>query len=311
MSAEDFADKTTIVSGETVFSQFKKVEQAPPALVVMIGPTALIGKQFLITKNEHMIGRHPECDIYLDDRSVSRNHAKVGVDALGKVRISDLGSANKTLVKNIQLQPNLPFELENNDQIKCGNVVFKFLEKGSIESIANQALSDKAIKDVLTGAYTKGALMDQGPEAVKRSQQLQQPLSLIVFDLDHFKKINDKYGHPGGDYVLKELGRVVLNKVVRSEDFFARFGGEEFVLVLLQSNLQIGAEVAERLRKTIEEHTFNFQGQLIPVTISVGVAQLQGTMHSWEDLFAKADAAAYASKKAGRNQVTVANYDAP
>lgn len=305
MSENELSEKTTIVSGETVVSQFKKIREVPPALVVIFGPTALIGKQFLLTQTEYIIGRNNDCDIFIDERSVSRNHARVNVSLAGHVTLSDLGSANKTVVSETQLQPNLPFELQNNDQIKCGNVILKFLEKGNPESIATQTMSDKALKDVLTGAYTKRALLDRGPEVIKRSIQLEEPLSLLVFDLDHFKKVNDLFGHPGGDYVLKEFGRVVLNKVVRTEDFFARYGGEEFVLILLNSNLAIGSEVAERLRKTIETHTFNYNNQIIPITISIGVAERKIEENRWEQLFDRADQAAYSSKKLGRNRVTV------
>lgn len=305
MSDNDFLEKTTIVSGDTVVSQFKKMREVPPALVVIFGPTALIGKQFLLTKSEYIIGRSNECDIFIDERSVSRNHARVVVNLLGQVTLADLGSANKTVVAATQLQPNLPFDLNNNDQIKCGNVILKFLEKGNPESVATQTMSDKALKDVLTGAYTKRALLDRGPEVMKRAIQLEEPLSLLVFDLDHFKKVNDLFGHPGGDYVLKEFGRVVLNKVVRSEDFFARYGGEEFVLILLNSNLTIGSEVAERLRKTIETHTFNYNNQIIPITISIGVTERKPEEVEWDKLFDRADQAAYSSKKSGRNCVTV------
>lgn len=307
MSENDYLEKTTIVSGDTVVSQFKKIREVPPALVVIFGPTALIGKQFLLTKPEYIIGRSNECDIFIDERSVSRNHARLIVSFLGQVTLSDLGSANKTFVASTQLQPNLPFELKNNDQIKCGNVILKYLEKGNPESVATQTMSDMALKDVLTGAYTKRALLDRGPEVIKRAIQLEEPISLLVFDLDHFKKVNDLFGHPGGDYVLKEFGRIVLNKVVRSEDFFARYGGEEFVLILLNSNLVIGSEVAERLRKTIEMHTFNYNNQIIPVTISIGVAERKATETDWDKVFNRADQAAYTSKKSGRNCVTVAS----
>jgi diguanylate cyclase (GGDEF)-like protein len=305
MSQDDFTEKTTIVSGETIGSQFQRAGDAPPSLVVLIGPTALIGRQFLLNKRELLIGRSSECDIQIDDRSVSRNHAKITVDPTGVI-LTDLNSANKTIVKETKLQPNLPYKLENNDQIKCGNVIFKFYEKGNLQAFANQALLEKALKDPLTGAYTKGALLERGPEVVRRSQSLNQPLTILVFDIDHFKKINDTHGHLGGDYVLKELGRLVLNNVIRSEDFFARYGGEEFVLVLLNTKAEVGAEVAERLRATIQSHIFNYNGVIIPVTVSVGVAERSPNDKGWDDLFNRADRALYQSKQSGRNRVTMA-----
>jgi len=306
MNEDDFTEKTTIVSGDTIGSQVQRADSAPPSLVVLIGPTALIGRQFVLNKREFLIGRSSECDIHVDDRSVSRNHAKLSIDSTGVI-LTDLNSANKTLVKETRLQPNLPFKLENNDQIKCGNVIFKFYEKGNLQAYANQTLMEKAHKDGLTAAYTKSALLERGPEVIRRAQSQSEPLSVLVFDLDHFKKINDTNGHPGGDYVLRELGRLILNNVIRSEDFFARYGGEEFVLVLLNSNAEIGAEVAERLRSTVQSHIFNYNGTIIPVTISVGVAELSDQDKNWDDLFSRADRALYQSKQSGRNRVTMAS----
>jgi two-component system, cell cycle response regulator len=306
MTDDDFAEKTAIVTGDTIGSQFQKADSAPPSLVVLIGPTALIGRQFFLTKREYLIGRSSDCEIHIDDRSVSRNHAKILFDGKGVI-LTDLNSANKTLVKETQLQPNLPFRLENNDQIKCGNVIFKFYEKGNLQAYANQALMEKALKDTLTGAYTKGALLERGPEVIKRSQSQAEDLTILVFDIDHFKKINDTHGHPGGDYVLKELGRLIINSVIRSEDFFARYGGEEFVLVLLKSNQKVGLEVAERLRSTVQNHIFNYHGAIVPVTISVGVAQRDSQDKQWDDLFSRADKALYQSKQSGRNRVTMAS----
>lgn len=304
MDHNDFTEKTTIVSGDTIGSQVQRADKAPPSLVVLIGPTVLIGRQFVLNKKEYTIGRSSECDIHIDDRSVSRNHAKINVDSSGVI-LTDLNSANKTLVKETQLQPNLPYKLENNDQIKCGNVIFKFYEKGNLQAFANQALMEKALKDSLTGAYSKGALLERGPEVIRLSQSQSEPLTILVFDIDHFKKTNDQYGHSAGDYVLKELGRLILNSVIRSEDFFARYGGEEFVLVLLNSKASIGAEVAERLRSTVESHIFNYNGVIIPVTISIGVAEKMDQDRDWQEFFDRADKALYQSKQSGRNRVTM------
>lgn len=193
----------------------------------------------------------------------------------------------------------------NNDQIKTGNVIFKFLEKGNLESISNQQVFEKASKDALTGAFSKGALLEKGPESVKRADVLTEPLSVITFDIDHFKKINDTFGHPGGDYVLKELGQLIQSKLVRSNDYFARFGGEEFVIILQATPIKTAHEVAERVRQTVEMHTFTFEGKSVKVTISIGVSTKVLT-DTWEKMYNRADQALYQSKQSGRNKVTVA-----
>lgn len=197
-----------------------------------------------------------------------------------------------------------PCILKNNDQIKTGNVIFKFLERGNIEALTAQALFEKANRDALTGIYSKGALLERGPEAIKRSEVLSEPLSVMVFDIDHFKKINDTHGHPCGDYVLKDLCKAV-NKLIRSNDFFARYGGEEFVLILSGTPNKIAGEIAERVRLTIQTHEFNFEGKKIPVTVSVGITSKQGADSDWSTIFDRADKALFVSKQNGRNRVTI------
>lgn len=304
-NGEDFSEKTTIISGETLGSQFQKVQKAPPSLVIVMGPVAFIGKQFFLDQPRLSIGRSVESNIQLLDRSVSRNHAEIKVDATG-VYITDLNSANKTYVNEVKLQPNVPFKLRDEDQIKMGNFVLKFFEKGNLQSYATQKIIEKSLKDPLTGAYSKAALLERAPQAVRRSMQTSEPLTLIIFDIDHFKKINDQYGHPGGDSVLRELGQFVSNSVIRQEDFFARYGGEEFIILLIASSLKVGAEVAERLRVAIQKHDFFYNGVKIPVTISLGVGQLQSQDGSWENFFDRVDKALYQSKQSGRNRVTLA-----
>lgn len=305
MAAEDISEKTSIVTGETFSGRMRAADEAPPALVVLVGPQGYVGKQFPLTSSEHILGRTVECSIYLDDRSVSRTHARLMIVGQ-EVTICDLGSANKTVVNGQILSPMAPFRMKNNDQVKIGNVILKFLEKGNIEALANKELNDKATKDALTGANSKGALLERGPELMKRAETLGENLSIIVLDIDFFKKINDKLGHPAGDLVLKELSQIISTKVVRAHDFFARYGGEEFVIMLVSAPIKAASEVAERIRATIEQHHFESDGQKIPVTISCGVAARKPEELNWEDLFKRADQALYHSKQNGRNKVTVA-----
>jgi two-component system cell cycle response regulator len=303
----DESEKTSIVASDTFKGKIKAADDAPPALVVLMGPTGYVGKQFALTEPESVIGRSIECQIFIDDRSVSRNHSRINVVG-NDVTITDMGSSNKTIVgADRALEAGESYRLSNNEQIKTGNVIFKFLEQGNLEAITNKELNEKAEKDALTGAFSKGALLEKGPEAIKRSEFLNEELSILVFDLDHFKKINDNYGHAGGDFVLKTLSRIVGTKMVRSMDYFARYGGEEFVIILQGSPIKTALEVAERIRTTIETSAFTFEGKNIPVTISVGVASRLSSEAQWEALFQRADEALYKSKQSGRNRVTAAN----
>jgi diguanylate cyclase (GGDEF)-like protein len=195
--------------------------------------------------------------------------------------------------------------LRNNDQVKTGNVIFKFLERGNIESMTAAQTFDRVQTDALTGVNNKGALINHAPGAFKKAEMLGVPLSVLTFDIDHFKKVNDTYGHPAGDYVLREITKVVKSRLIRENDFFARSGGEEFVLILLGSNQTQAAEVASRIRQTIQNHVFQFEGQRIPVTISLGVASKTSADKDWNGIFERADKALYQSKNQGRNRVTV------
>jgi diguanylate cyclase (GGDEF)-like protein len=163
---------------------------------------------------------------------------------------------------------------------------------------------DRAQIDSLTQIYNKGAYLAKVEELFKRSRLTETPMSLVVFDLDNFKKINDTYGHSAGDYVLTELSAVVQNTLIRQGDFFARFGGEEFVILMAGCPLKRAIEIAERIRSTIEKHSFIFEGAQLIVTISVGVATLEADMITSNLLFEKADQACYVSKKSGKNRVS-------
>lgn len=304
-SGSDSESEKTVFSSDTFQGKIQSAENTPPSLVVLIGPPGYTGKQWPLTKPESIVGRSVECEIFIDDRSLSRNHCRfllVGSD----VTVADMVSTNKTIVNGMTLSAQTPHKLKNNDQIKTGNVVFKFLEKGSLEALSSQEVQERVAKDPLTGAYTKAELLQRAPELIKRAETLGEPLSMIVFDIDFFKKINDTYGHPGGDYVLKELGRVVGTKLVRSQDYFSRFGGEEFVIILLGSNSRQAWDVAERIRTTVSGHHFVYEGTQVPVTVSLGIAEKQSSEKSWEVLFDRADKALYQSKKTGRNKVTLA-----
>ncbi len=306
MSAADDSrndDKTNVVSGDTLKVRLTEVVNAPPALVLLMGPAHMVGKQWPITKSEMFIGRVVEAHIFVDDRSLSKKHARIILGMNNEVKFEDLNSTNGTEVNGSLTIANTPHKLKNNDQLKLGNIIFKFIEKGNIESVANKGTYDRTQLDPLTQIYNKGALNATGEEVFRRAKLTETPMTVIVFDLDHFKKVNDNYGHAAGDYVLREVSSIVQNRLIRQGDFFARFGGEEFCLLLVGGTLQRGVEVAERIRQTIENNEFMYNGSKLPVTLSAGVATLEASTNSWPELFERADQAAYKAKKAGRNRV--------
>lgn len=299
------SEKTVISAGLTVNRRIQEATKVPPSIMMLEGPAGYVGKQWPIDKSEMIIGRSMSSQVFVDDKSVSRSHTKLILKD-DQVYVMDLESSNKTVVNDEAIPPMTPVLVNDNDTVKTGNVIFKFRAKGSLEAHAMEKLQEKSERDALTGAFNKGALAMRGQESFKRAKLLKVPISIAVFDLDFFKKINDNpnLGHPGGDFVLKEVVQVISTKLIRADDFLARYGGEEFVVILFGSNLTQALEIGERLRATIEGHKFVYNGFEVPVTISVGVSTKQPEMSTWEELFAVADQALYQSKRGGRNRVT-------
>lgn len=304
--SKDLTDKTSVLQSDTFKLRIAQAGQAPPSLVMLVGPVASVGRQWPIEDTDRIIGRAPTAHIYVDDKSVSKFHAKL-VMAGGDVSVIDLESTNKTVVNGRQIQSLVPHKLSNNDQIKVGNIIFKFLERGSIETVASAATFDRSQTDALTGIANRGAMMARAPELFKRSELLGITFTLMLFDIDKFKQVNDTYGHPAGDYVLAEISKVIRDKLIRGNDFFARAGGEEFALMLLGSPPRQAEEIGERIRATIENHEFTFDNKRLPVTISIGIAFKNERDASWEFIYERADKALYQSKNSGRNRVSVAS----
>lgn len=165
--------------------------------------------------------------------------------------------------------------------------------------------------DKLTGLANRMYLDDQLEIDFKRASRYQHSLVLLVFDLDHFKEINDTYGHLGGDAVLKEVGKL-LNKSLRQTDFVGRYGGEEFVAILPETPLEMALPIAENLRKLIESASVIFERDELTITASIGVADFRPNEHrKYEDIFKLSDDALYYSKENGRNCVTFIDGDQP
>jgi two-component system, cell cycle response regulator len=276
----------------------EEAKQKPACLLVVGGE--LNGAIFNLPLGESVIGRNPDCSISIDFHGVSRRHFTVNVDDEGAV-VTDLGSANGTYLNNQKLDK--PVVLKRGDVLKIGAIAMKFLPKGDPERLTYDKLHEEANSDGLTKCYNKTFFNNQLEIEVKKCKVTGKPLTLIIFDLDHFKKLNDNYGHDAGDYVLKEKARLIRENGIRQGDVFARYGGEEFCILLPNTNLKQGFEIAERLRKLIEKHDFIYDGKRLPVTASIGVADYRMGVNNGTDLFKRADSAVYKSKEGGRNQV--------
>lgn len=300
MADEKEVDKTEVAESDTLKIRLEEAKSSSPVLVVISGKP--LGKSFFLTKETMVLGRDLAADISIGETSISRKHTEFTMDAQG-IHCRDLGSTNGTFVNDGKLEGSQV--LNDGDLIRCGNTILKFLKEGKIENIHYGKMYDLATTDDMTGALNKKAIVEILKEEFVRSQGKGLQLTLLMFDIDHFKQTNDTFGHLAGDYVLKETCNLIKNKMIRQKDALGRYGGEEFALVLRETPLRIGVDVAERIRSTIEKYNFTFDGKQIPVTISIGAAALDSTSKSPEDMIATADKALYDAKNQGRNRVCV------
>jgi diguanylate cyclase (GGDEF)-like protein len=302
---KDPQDRTAILGldQETINRELQKAKEQPACLILIRGTPQ--GHRFFITADEMIIGRDPSADISITDPSISRKHARVTRSEHG-VTLEDLGSSNGTSINGKKVEPGIVVNLAKEDLIKLGNSIVKYLPAGEIEIIFYGNLNQAANTDPMTKCFNKGYFLEAIEAEVKRAKALSTPLSLMFFDLDHFKKVNDTYGHEGGDFVLKEFANLVRSLgVIDNKDLFARYGGEEFCLLMPSMVIQDAAKKAEIIRGKIQLHSFNYEGKRIPVTTSLGVAELRPEMETASDFIKAADRALYESKEAGRNRVTV------
>ena len=295
------ADDSTIVLTDikAALSSAEKEAQQKPAALLMVGGD-LNGTLFDLVTPEVSVGRSADNTIPLDFQGISRYHFKLVASATGYVLV-DNGSKNGTYLNNKKTE--VPTELKKADIIKIGSMALKYLPKGDPERLTYDKLNKEANTDKLTACYNKGYFNNALENEVKKSKVTGSPLSLVIFDLDYFKKLNDTYGHDAGDFVLKELAKIIRAYGVRELDIFARYGGEEFVILLPKTNLKQSFEIAERLRKLIENHQFIYDNKRLPVTASIGVADYRQGVLTGTDLFKRSDSAVYKAKHGGRNQV--------
>jgi len=271
------------------------------ACLVHIYPTGpSMGCRYPLRDKALTLGRGDDCDIRIQDNSVSRRHAKIDPSPEGYF-VADLGSTNGTFVNDRQLDGGWP--LQDGDYLRVGNCIYRYLTGGNIEAEYHEEIYRLTIQDGLTRIHNQRALGDFLDREVARSQRHSRPLSVLMFDIDKFKAINDAHGHLCGDFVLRELAECV-GETVRKEDLFARYGGEEFALVLVETGLPEATYAAERVREAVEAHQFRFETTPIKLTISIGVATTSGDPDATpKGLLKAADERLYQAKRTGRNKV--------
>jgi diguanylate cyclase (GGDEF)-like protein len=259
-----------------------------------------MGCRYPLTDRPLALGRAEDSDIRLTDHSVSRRHARIEPAADGFF-VSDQNSTNGTFVNDRQLDG--PRLLRDGDYLRVGNCLYRYLAGGNIEAEYHEEIYRLTILDGLTQIHNKRYLDEFLEREVVRSQRHHRPLSVLALDIDRFKAVNDSLGHLCGDFLLRELAGVIRGQV-RQEDLFARAGGEEFVVVLVETNKDGAVLVAERLREAVATHEFRFEATPVKLTVSVGLATTLGSdLTTATHLRQEADEKLYEAKRTGRNRV--------
>lgn len=266
-----------------------------PCLVVIAGTG--LGKRIELGDTDVEIGRSESSTLCIASDQVSRRHATV-VRIAGRYHVTDHDSTNGTFVNEERIKT---VELRDGDRIRIGRTVLKYTES-PVESEYFEHIESLATQDALTRAYNKRKFDEIFPVEVMRAKASGAPLALLLFDVDFFKKINDRFGHLAGDAVLKEVASLA-SAVIGPGGALCRVGGEEFAILLPGSSLRVARDTAEYLRRSVQQHVFTFEGRTIPVTISVGVAELLPG-EAAESFYQRTDELLYESKNSGRNRVS-------
>lgn len=278
------------------------VEEKPKKAYLFFLSGPLKGQLFPLTEGTIFIGRQQDSDIVINDKRISRKHLKLKLKG-EKAFIEDQGSTNGTFVNGEKIKKKT---LKQNDKIHLSPLtIFKFFFADEDEKVAIDELYELGVRDPLTGVYNKRYFIERLKEEMSHGERYEIPLSLVMIDIDHFKEINDKYGHLAGDHILIKLAESIKS-VCRESDIFARYGGEEFSIILRNTDEKGAGVYAERVREKIQKSPVCSEGKEIKITVSLGIActQAKKRYHDYKQFIEDADRSLYHSKQCGRNRVT-------
>lgn len=298
MSVDSEHDLKTRVTG---LDSLRIPRTGADCLVVIHSPTQTdLGRRHMLDRPITTIGRGRDNDIVLASDCVSRRHLKLEHRS-GGLFLTDLESTNGTFV-NDDIRARGEYRLNRGDQVKVGDTIFKFLSGSDVESQYHEIIFRMTVTDGLTNVSNRKQLDLFLSEELPRAQRHGRPLSLLMIDIDHFKSINDNHGHLTGDSVLRGLASI-LQKRVRPNDRLGRYGGEEFCVILPETDLPSAARMGEELRTLVAAHSFVAENKEVRVTISIGAATLSGAIAHPDALYRSADEMLYQAKRSGRNRV--------
>jgi two-component system cell cycle response regulator len=281
-----------------VDQQMRVSEGKRPCLIMIKGD--FIGEVYELDPAVTMIGRSDDVNLTVSDISISRRHAMV-VFRDKDLYVSDLDSPNGAFL-NKELVGSAR-SLREGDKLTIGSITFKCSFQDDEDTEHHLMLRNMATKDGLTRIYNKRYFNEMLEKEFEYNRRNHTGLSVVMFDIDHFKAVNDTYGHPVGDFILKELARLI-EQSARGYDVFARFGGEEFIFLIRGAQLDAAIMLANRVRTAVETHGFNYDDREIKVTASSGASYWDGgDCHtSAQDIVESVDEKLYEAKKGGRNK---------
>ncbi len=283
----------------TRFSQAPKTEPDSSGCLVRIYPSQGLGQLVTLTGGHVLVGRDPLAQLSIEDESVSRRHALIESTSEGDI-VQDLESTNGTWVNE---QRVLAKRLEPGDRVRFGNQIFTYLSASSIEAQYHESVYKMMTTDGLTQVHNKRFLLETLERELVRVRRRQSPMCVLMMDIDHFKSVNDRYGHLAGDAVLVEFSRRVAS-VLEGDELLARYGGEEFTLVMADTTPEEAVQTAEKIRAAVSNGPVCFDGDQISLTVSIGVAEFPAdTVCDATALLESADQMLYLAKTSGRNQV--------
>lgn len=286
-------DADTILSGgdgPSALHQFA-------CLVVIRG--ARLGTRIPLENAQLTIGRDHGCDFQISERNVSRAHCRLTRHS-DAYWLEDLGSTNRTILNDRAVEKA---PLSDGDQLRIGNTVLKFIGAGNIEADYHLELHENAVRDVLTGLYNRRHLIGVLEHEIrKRRGPDMPPLMLGILDIDHFKNINDEFGHLGGDSALKQL-TAIFKDYVDTKGVLARIGGEEFALLMPDTKIDEARARLEKIASAVADYDFEIEGKTCKMTISAGLARWNAEMSTISDILREADERLYRAKTGGRNRV--------
>jgi two-component system cell cycle response regulator len=268
------------------------------------------GASFTLEHDVTVLGRSTNVTIPVDDSSVSRHHARISRGTDGSYAIEDLGSTNGTFVSGRRIQRAT---LTSGERVQLGRgSVFRFAIVDEAEEALQRRLYESSLRDGLTALANRRCLFERLRTEIWHARREGKPLALLMIDVDHFKAVNDRFGHQAGDAVLCAIAQAG-SRTLRGGDLFARYGGEELAVVARDAGAGEATTLAERLRAAIAELRVEVGNGAVGVTISIGLAVLAecDAADDGEDLVSRADARLYEAKRSGRNRVCATTPESP